>query len=82
MTNIHPLFAGVLEQHFPGLQQPAPAIGPGEEDEFVACDSCGQPSTHDMLDPGDPSVGISSYWVPMCDDCDTRRGRGRSLTCA
>jgi hypothetical protein len=73
MATIHPLFGSILEQHLPGLQEPP--IELEEEDEFVACDSCGQPSTHDMLDPGDPSVGISSYWVPMCDDCDTRSGR-------
>jgi hypothetical protein len=73
MTNIHPLFAGVLEQHFPGLQQPAPLEA--EEEEFIPCDSCHGPATHQVYDPGDPSVGCYAGWVDFCDDCDPRRGR-------
>jgi hypothetical protein len=80
MATIHPLFQGLLNAAFPALNNPAPVEA--EEEEFIACDSCGAPSTHDVLNSGDPSVGYGSAWVPMCDDCDTRSGRGRSLTCA
>jgi hypothetical protein len=77
MATIHPLFQGLLNAAFPALNHPAPVEA--EEEEFIACESCGAPSTHDVYDSGDPSVGCGAAWVPMCDDCDTR---GRGLTCA
>lgn len=73
MANIHPLLQSMIDTAFPTLNNPAPVEVEEEYIEFIACDSCGQPSTHDEFDPGDPSVGYGSAWVPLCDDC--RRSR-------
>ena len=43
---------------------------PEREETLLPCDSCGAPSTHDVLDPGDAAVGIAGGWVALCDDCD------------
>jgi hypothetical protein len=83
------IFQGIINAHFPTLNNRKPmtlaqelraemAALPALDDdevEFVACDSCGEPSTHEILDPGDPSVGYGSGYVPMCDDCHPRRSR-------
>jgi hypothetical protein len=77
MSQLRAIFEQILTDHLRGLQAAcrAPAPVEAEEEEFVACDSCGAPSTHDVYDSGDPSVGYGSAWVPMCDDCDIRGGR-------
>jgi hypothetical protein len=72
VSQTNPIFQGIINAHFPALNTPAPVEA---EEEYIACDNCGQPSTHDRFDEGDYSVGISSSWVPFCDACDSRRGR-------
>jgi hypothetical protein len=66
MTNIHPLFAGLLEQHFPGLQEPAPVEAEMEE-EAANCEYCGCPDVI-WADDSDPSVGYYNQ-VAVCANC-------------
>ena len=81
MATIYPLFGDILEQDLLGLQEPAAVEA--EEDEFVVCEipTARLRRTTSTI-PATPQLDYGSAWVPMCDDCDTRRGRGRSLTCA
>jgi hypothetical protein len=68
MATIHPLFAGVLGQHFPGLQQPAPVEAEvDEEDEDADCEYCGCPDVI-WADDSDPSVGYYNQ-VAVCANC-------------
>jgi hypothetical protein len=67
MATIHPLFAGVLEQHFPGLQQPAPVEA--EEEDAVIC-VCGSTRTF-LRDDCDPSTGYYDR-VECCTGCGRR----------
>ena len=77
MTNLYPVFQQIFSNHLRGLQAacPVPAPVEAEEEEFISCDSCHGPATHQVYDPGDPSVGCYAGWVDFCDECDPRRGR-------
>jgi hypothetical protein len=68
MTNIHPLFAGVLEQHFPGLQQPVPVEA--EVEEAANCEYCGCPDVI-WADDCDPSTGYYDQ-IGCCASCGRR----------
>jgi hypothetical protein len=68
MAKLHPLFQVMIDAAFPALNRP-----PVVEPEYVECESCGEPSTHTELNPGDPSVGFGPKWIELCDECGRRR---------
>lgn len=83
-TALNAIFQEIIDSVYPGLNNARKPAGTTEVfkaaldattcgGDFVACESCGAPSTHNELDPGDASVGIPSSWIELCDDCGRSR---------